>query len=225
MKVSMLWSRYFLKQRWVLWSLFLTNSLGTIYGYYWYKYQLVDTWEHSPKWQIVFVPDSPTASLFFSLALLFLLFPMKKQKRWLSAIRVVIEALAVVTSIKYGIWACAMILAGAYQGESLIWQDWMLISSHLAMAIEAVLFVRLFRFAGISLCLAAAWTWLNDYVDYKYDVYPYLPQALWDDVSAVSTFTIILTGVSVVTAGIACYYRLRQERMMSGSSNKLNVKL
>ncbi|WP_028544278.1 DUF1405 domain-containing protein [Paenibacillus taiwanensis] len=218
MKVSMLWSRYFLKQRWVLWTLFLTNLAGTIYGYYWYKYQLVDTWDNFPKWQIVFVPDSPTASLFFSLALLFLLFPITKPKKWLSAARVVIEALAVVTSIKYGVWACAMILAGAYQGDPMIWQDWMLIGSHLAMAIEAVLFVRLFRFAGISLSVAAAWTWLNDYVDYKYGVYPYLPQALWDDVSTVSTFTIVLTGMSVLTAGVACYYRFKQERMTNSNS-------
>lgn len=36
------------------------NLFGTVYGYYWYRYQLAET----PAKFLLFVPDSPTASLF-----------------------------------------------------------------------------------------------------------------------------------------------------------------
>ena len=45
--------------------LLIINFFGTIYGYYWYKWQLAVT---EPIFYI-FVPDSPTASLFFVLRL------------------------------------------------------------------------------------------------------------------------------------------------------------
>ena len=203
MPLSWFISRSFLQQRWVLWALFASNLLGTIYGYYWYKGQLAWTWDQNLQWLITFVPDSPTASLFFTLALLFLLFPPKRDAGWLRVVRVVIEALAVVTSIKYGVWACAMIIAGAAQGEALIWQDWMLMVSHTAMAVEALLYVRLFRFGAISLLVAALYTWLNDFIDYTYGIYPWLPYPLWDDVPAVAWFTVVLTGLSAATGFIA----------------------
>ena len=57
-------------------------------------------------------------------------------------IRPLIEALAVVTSLKYGLWAVTMIAAGAAQGDQLQWEHYMLIVSHLGMAVEGLLFVR-----------------------------------------------------------------------------------
>ncbi|TVX92911.1 DUF1405 domain-containing protein [Paenibacillus agilis] len=192
-----------LTNRWVLWALFWSNALGTIYGYYWYKEQLIYTWMDLPKWQIVFVPDSPTASLFFTISLLFLLFPPKGTSVVLLAFRGIIEALAVVTSIKYGIWACVMIFSATYQGQDMLWQDWMLISSHLAMAIEALLYAKWFRYGAISIMVAATWTWLNDAVDYMFGVFPSLSQVLMDDLTAICIFTFILTGLSVAAARLA----------------------
>ncbi|WP_410768385.1 DUF1405 domain-containing protein [Fontibacillus sp. BL9] len=201
MKLSFFWSRSFLSSRLLLWSLFICNLFGTIYGYIWYESQLRDTWVHHPKWQLVFVPDSPTASLFFTLALLFLMFPAVLGK--LKFLRTLIEGLAVVTSVKYGVWAVSMIFAGAAQGGDLVWQDWMLVASHLAMAVEALLFVRLFKFGTGMLLCAGAWTLLNDAVDYMFDVYPWLPQTLWDNVPEVMVFTICLTVASMVLVWLA----------------------
>lgn len=215
MRLSFFWSRSFLSQRLVLWTLFISNLLGTIYGYYWYGGQLKYTWEHDLKWQIIFVPDSPTASLFFTLAILFLICGHKKTQGPLYYVRVIIEALAVVTSVKYGVWACAIIFAGAYHGESLIWQDWMLVASHLAMAVEALLFVRLFRFGAVAIGVAAAWTWLNDILDYTYDIFPWLPAPLYEHVREVAVFTSVLTGLSAAAALAAWMYRERLERKMS----------
>lgn len=58
----MAWLYALLASRSVVWLLFAVNAAGTAYGYYWYRYQLADT----PPLFLPFVPDSPTASLFFS---------------------------------------------------------------------------------------------------------------------------------------------------------------
>ncbi|WP_223066647.1 DUF1405 domain-containing protein [Paenibacillus caui] len=191
MQLSVLWSRRFLTNPLILWLLFICNLLGTIYGYIWYGSQLQDTVNNYPVWLVVFVPDSPTASLFFTLSILFLLLEHRFVK-WLK-IRMLIEALGVVTSIKYGIWAVAMIFAGAYQGGTLAWQDYMLTASHLAMAAEALLYVRFFRCGTWMILCAAAWTFLNDTVDYSFGVYPWLPDQLDDNVTEVQNFTFLLT--------------------------------
>lgn len=177
---------------------------GTIYGYYWYKDQLAATWNEQPHWQIPFVPDSPTASLFFALAVLWLwISPNRSRIAWVNGVRGVIETLGVVTSVKYGIWATAIIFAGQAQGASSQWEDWMLIIGHTAMAVTALLYARFFTFGGIALLAAAAWTFLNDTVDYTYDVFPYLPRQLYDDIFYVGLFTFLLTALSVLATAIA----------------------
>ncbi|QMV44402.1 DUF1405 domain-containing protein [Cohnella cholangitidis] len=187
-----------------LWLMMLIYIPGTIYGYYWYKGQLESTWENNPHWQIPFVPDSPTASLFFALAVLWLwISPGRSRRGWVNGVRGVVETLGVVTSVKYGIWATAVIFAGQAQGDVLQWDHWMLIIGHTAMAIVALLYARFFTFGGLALLAAAAWTFLNDTVDYTFGVYPYLPTQLDDDLFYVGLFTFILTALSVLSAAIA----------------------
>lgn len=210
MSITDLWSRKFLGNRYILWLLFIVNLLGTVYGYIWYGNQLKYTWQEGLIWQLVFVPDSPTASLFFTIALLLLLYPPKKMISML--VQQLIEALAVVTSVKYGIWAVAIIFAGQWQGNELVWQDWMLVVSHTAMAVEALLYVRLFHFRSAALAVAVAWTLLNDTVDYTYGVYPWLPSVLYDHVSAVEIFTFSLTLFSGLLAWLAWRFAGRFRR-------------
>ena len=85
----------------------------------------------------------------------------------------------------------------------MIWQDFMLIASHLAMAVEALLYVRFFGFGMVSLIVAAGWTLLNDVMDYTFGIYPYLPYELHDYVSEVRTFTFTLTILSFIAGWIA----------------------
>jgi uncharacterized membrane protein YpjA len=177
---------------------------GTIYGYYWYKDQIESVWNTNPHWQIPFVPDSPTASLFFALAVLWLwVAPKPSHIGWVNAIRGVVEALGVVTSVKYGVWATAIIFAGQAQGDILQWEHWMLIVGHSAMAVTALLYARFFSFGSMALVTAAAWTFLNDTVDYRFDVFPYLPTELYDDLFYVGLFTFLLTATSVLAAALA----------------------
>ena len=79
----------------------------------------------------------------------------------------------------------------------------MLIVGHTAMAACALLYARFFRFGAAALLVAAAWTFLNDGVDYGFGVYPYLPLTLEDDLTAVCIFTVSLTALSVIASGAA----------------------
>ncbi|WP_125666137.1 DUF1405 domain-containing protein [Paenibacillus baekrokdamisoli] len=188
--------------------LFLVNALGTVYGYIWYWDQMQYTLDHHPLWRVVFVPDSPTASLFFTLSLLYLLFPQfTKSSSVLRLLRPIIEALAVVTSLKYGIWAVTMILAGAAQGDHLVWEHYMLIVSHLGMAIEGLLFVRFMVFGRLAAFFALLWLLLNDTVDYTFGVYPWLSDVLEDDLNAIQTFTIGLSVFSLLVTWFTLQFR------------------
>ncbi len=155
-----------------------------------------------------FVPDSPTASLFFTLALAFLIFDRFRGGQrtgrfaWL---RGLIEALAVITSVKYGIWAVAMIIDGAIQGTPLVWEHWMLMVSHSSMALEALLYARFFRMKWMNIAIAAAWTLLNDFIDYGLGVFPWLPDVLLDDLGPIQIFTTTLS-----LFGIGCAVASKQ---------------
>lgn len=191
------WFDRLFRDRRIIWLLFIVNLLGTVYGYMWYGNQLAFTAENYPVWLLPFVPDSPTASLFFTIALLLLLYPPKGLTATL--VRQLIEALAVVTSVKYGIWAVSMIVAGGYQGDTVNWKDWMLMISHTGMAVEALIYARFFSFRRM-LPVALLWTFANDMVDYSEGVFPWLPSVLDDDVSAVQYFTMGLTLFSTAAA-------------------------
>ncbi|MDR6224482.1 DUF1405 domain-containing protein [Desmospora profundinema] len=178
-----------LDHRWFLWVLFTVNLLGTLYGFYWYKNQLI----HIGSWLNLFVPDSPTASAAFTLVLLMYIIGRRSP---------LLEAFAAVTLFKYGIWAVAMIVAGAWTKDlpflqALRWTDWMLAASHLGMAWQAVLYSRFFTFGTRELSLVAAWTLLNDGLDYGLGIHPWLPASLYPFLPAVAVFTVCLSLISL----------------------------
>lgn len=137
----------------------MINSIGTIYGYYWYKYQL----EETPFQFLLFVPDSPTASLFFVIVLIgFLLnkhFPL-------------FEALALVSLVKYGLWAVGMNLFLGVKLGGLDWMSLMLIFSHLGMAIEGLLYAPYYRIKLWHLAFSAVVILHNEMIDYVFEMMP-----------------------------------------------------
>lgn len=204
MTLAFLWSKPFLTSRFMLWSLLWINAAGTVYGYMWYWEQLKVTAAEKPFWMVLLVPDSPTASLFFTLSLLYLLTDrgvdrLRVQSSAIAGgLRSLIETIGVVTSFKYGIWAVWMILDGYVQGDAFAWQDGMLAVSHLGMAVEALLFARFFRIKPVYLYIAAIWVLGNDYVDYHFGVYPWLPDQLEDDLASIRVGTMLLSVVSIL---------------------------
>lgn len=142
-----------------LWILLFVNLLGTVYGYDWYMWQLEKT---EPLFWI-FVPDSPTASLFFTLAII----------GWLIGRNFkLIEALALITLVKYGLWAVVMNILALFEAGSIDWIAWMLIVSHFAMAVQAVLYSSFYKFNFIHIVIAAIWTLHNDVIDYVFGQMP-----------------------------------------------------
>ncbi|MFG6494975.1 DUF1405 domain-containing protein [Fictibacillus sp. UD] len=158
----MSWIRTIIMERWFLITLLWINIFGTIYGYYWYLYQLQET----PWFFLPFVPDSPTASLFFVFVIIGFL--TKKQQGW-------IEALAVATLFKYGIWAVGMNLGGAFVGTPLDFVNYMLIFSHLGMAVQGLLYAPYYKIKGWHIVLAAFVLFHNEIIDYVFDMMPRYP--------------------------------------------------
>jgi len=191
----MKWIYTLLANRAILWLLLIVNIAGTVYGYIWYKWQLVET----PAKFLPFVPDSPTASLFFC----FVLVAFLLGKNW-----PLLEALAIVTLVKYGIWAVVMnLLVFKVTGEvdpiAL-----MLIISHGAMAVEGLLYAPFYRIKGWHLAVVAVWTLHNDVIDYVFFMLPrypildlYIPQ--------IGYFTFWLSMFSI---GITAFLALRKNR-------------
>jgi uncharacterized membrane protein YpjA len=176
-----------LMSRWFLWLLFLSNLLGSIYGFYWYRYQLADT----PWYWNFFVPDSPTSSSLFTLVILLWLLGRSSP---------LLEMLSMVTNIKYGIWACGVILTYGAADGYIEPSNWMLLLSHGAMAVEVILYNFAYRFDWRYLWLGAVWLLYNDFVDYVYGIHPYLKDDRF--LSDVMFWTPMLTIVTIVLTAL-----------------------
>ncbi|MDN4527646.1 DUF1405 domain-containing protein [Fictibacillus fluitans] len=186
-----------LKQRWFLTCLLIVNILGTAYGYYWYKDQLAAT----PLKFVLFVPDSPTASLFFVFVLIAFLFGKNIPY---------MEALAAVSLFKYGIWAVGMNIAGGVVAPPLYWESYMLIFSHLGMAIEGLLYTSYYKIKLRHMAVAALWVFHNEIIDYVYGMMPRY-DILADHMQLIGYLTFWLSAISV-----SLVYVLTREVQPSG---------
>lgn len=185
--------KYILLDKNFLILLFLINLFGTIYGYIWYLPQL----ENTPAIFLAFVPDSPTASLFFTIFLLFFIF--RKNIPY-------IEALAVITLFKYGVWAVVMNLLTLIVSGSIGWQGYMLIASHGAMAIQGLLYAPFYKIKLRHIAVASIWTLHNDIIDYVFEMMP-IYSTLTDYMDRIGYFTFWLSILSIMLA----YFLTRQK--------------
>lgn len=182
--------------------LFIVNLAGSIYGFIWYEPQLVET----EAIYLIFVPDSPTASLFFTIFLGFYIFGKHVPY---------IEALAYVTLVKYGIWAVVMNgLTFLDYGGSLPITGYMLVISHGAMALQAVLYSPYYRIELKHLAVASIWTLHNDVIDYVFEQMPIYP-SIMDHLNMVGYFTFWLSIGCVALA----YFTTQKSRSTSKLHN------
>lgn len=184
-----------------LWILLFVNLLGTVYGYDWYRGQLVLT---EPKFWI-FVPDSPTASLFFTLAIIGWLINRNFK---------LMEALALITLVKYGLWAVVMNLLTLIETGSIGWVGWMLIGSHFAMAVQAILYSPLYKFGVGHIVIAGIWTLHNDVIDYVFGQMP-MYSNLMIYMNQIGYFTFWL---SIVCIMLAYFVWKRQKKSLFNNS-------
>ena len=164
--------------------LLICNVLGTIYGYDWYSGHLYIT----PTYFLPFVPDSPTASLFLSIAIGLLLFNRSSS---------IIEALAFVTLVKYGVWAVIMnIIMFMIDGEITI-NGLMLLLSHGIMALQAFYFYTRFKITTIGFIVSFIWVLVNDYIDYVKMQFPYY-KFIASHVVEIGVLSICLSIISLI---------------------------
>jgi len=182
------WIHFLIKQPMFLYLMLTINIAGTIYGYIWYGYQLSET----PLHFLPFVPDSPTASLFFVFVLIGFL--LNKNFK-------LFEALAIVTLFKYGIWAVVMNLLVYFVTGELNIYAYMLIFSHLGMAIQGILYAPYYRFNTRHLIIVAIWTIHNEIIDYVFNMMPRY-SVLNEFMEPIGYFTFWL---SLISIGIAYY--------------------
>ncbi|WP_100011189.1 DUF1405 domain-containing protein [Lentibacillus sediminis] len=192
--------RYILLDKRFLILLFLINFFGTIYGYIWYQGQLSIT----PDIFLIFVPDSPTASLFFTIFLLFFIFGKNVPY---------IEALGLITLFKYGVWAVVMNLLTLMVDGSLGWQGYMLMASHGAMAVQGLLYAPYYNIKLRHIVFAAVWTLHNDVIDYVFEMMP-MYSSLTSYMNEIGYFTFWLSILSIFIA-----YKLT----ISSSDKKLRL--
>jgi uncharacterized membrane protein YpjA len=169
-----------------MWLLLAINVLGTIYGYIWYMWQLKIT---DPIF-LIFVPDSPTASLFFSIAL----FGWLINKNFK-----LIEALALITLVKYGLWAVVMNIWTQFEAGPIGFVGWMLVVSHFAMAVQALLYIPKYKFNWIHVLIAAIWTLHNDVIDYVFGQMP-IYRSLSEHTQTIGYFTFWLSIACILVA-------------------------
>jgi uncharacterized membrane protein YpjA len=176
--------------------LLIINVLGTIYGYYWYKYQLIET----PSFFKIFVPDSPTATLFFCIVVLLYLF--NKQNGF-------VEALAYLSLVKYGIWAVMMNIFVLYLAGGLDVIAYMLIFSHGAMALQAILYAPYFKVKKWHLTIAGIWILQDIVFDYVFGTMPsYQMLDFYQDWIALFTFWLSIFVI------LLAYYQLIMRRRL-----------
>lgn len=193
MKAYAMQAWYLINHRVFLSLLLIVNLFGTIYGYYWYRHQLAVT---EPIYYI-FVPDSPTASLFFCIAVI----------GWLLGKHYkLMEVLALITLVKYGLWAVAMNLLTFAETGYLGSAGWMLVISHFLMAVQAVLYLPKYRFTKWHVIVAAIWTLHNDVIDYLFGQMPFY-RVINDYPSQIGYFTFWLSIACIMLAFAESYRR------------------
>lgn len=178
--------KFLLFHKTFMWILLVVNILGTIYGYIWYMWQL----EITDPMFMIFVPDSPTASLFFSIALFGWLINRNFK---------LIEALALITLVKYGLWAVVMNIWTQFESGPIGFVGWMLVVSHFAMAVQALLYIPMYKFKWIHVLIAAIWTLHNDVIDYVFGQMP-IYRSLSEHTQTIGYFTFWLSVACILIA-------------------------
>ncbi|MFB6079943.1 MAG: DUF1405 domain-containing protein [Haloferacaceae archaeon] len=131
------------------------NLVGTAFGFWYYRFQFAA--EPLLIWPLV--PDSPMATLFVALSL----------SAWLAGrSNEYLNALAFFGCWKLGLWTpfVLLVFAPGFLAVTPLPLYAFLVTSHLAMAVEAFVIHRYSDFPVRGVAVAVAWYGLNDVVDY-----------------------------------------------------------
>lgn len=142
--------------------LIMINLLGSLYGFNWYYHQLRST--PIKFWPVV--PDSPLSTLLFSFLLIVFYFGRRSP---------LLEGIAYLSMIKYGLWTVVVFIQYWVVRQQFDFESIHLSLSHLGMAIEAIIFMRVFSPSIAYAVVGVLWLLFNDYMDYVRGFHPNLP--------------------------------------------------
>lgn len=165
------------------WLVILICLGGTLYGFYWYKYQLAQT----PYIFWIFTPDCPEAVFFF------LIWVGLRAAKWRNE---TFKVIAVTALIKFGIWTVSVIGLFWIDRHIYYWENVMLFASHVGMLVLGIVFAARLKITGRGFLITAGWMILSDFVDYYFKVYPWLPDP--DRLGVIRMGTFILTGLIIL---------------------------
>lgn len=159
-------------RRW-WWVLLWVNLPGSLYGFWWYRDQLLAT---PVKYWLV-VPDSPGATFLFTLFLAVLLAggvpaaqavpgAMGNGRVWLRGGAALLAAVAFASNMKYGLWTATVLPEYAWRSGDLTSDIIYLSLSHFGMWAQAMFFSWRYRPGRGAALAALAWLLFQDFVDY-----------------------------------------------------------
>lgn len=169
----------------VLWTLAIINLAGSIFGFYYYIPQLMET--EPSLW--IWVVDSPLATLSLAVALI-----MRLKNRSST----LVEGFAFISNLKYGLWTCLVLLfysEGFLLNEGL-YMYLFLFFSHLGMALQSFILLEDLEFGWVV--PLAGWFLLNDTLDYFLEIHPGLYAEISYPVSAAMVSAYSLSAICLI---------------------------
>lgn len=146
-------SNLFLKNKILAVLLIVINLAGTVYGFYYYQQQFLET----PFYLWLFIPDCPLYTLLFAVVIFLYVFKKKT-----NAFLTVLTAFGL---IKYGLWTVTTILLYSnyfFAVNPLMYS--ILFFLHAGMILESFVLIPLIR--RINILPIFLWFLLNDFSDY-----------------------------------------------------------
>lgn len=160
-------------------ALLAVNFLGSLYGFWWYRWQLAET--PVRYWPVV--PDSPGSTFLLTLFLGVLLVgrvpgadPETGAPVGLRGWPALLGAVAFASNMKYGLWTATVLPLHALTAGRWTFDDVHLTLSHAGMWVQGLLFLRYYRPSPGAALAAWAWLFFQDGVDYwLWHTHPTLP--------------------------------------------------
>lgn len=200
------------------WLIVVINLVGTAFGFWYYRFQFAGT----PLVMWPWVPDSPLATLFMAASLA--LWKLDRSSE-------IVNALAFFGNIKLGGWTAFVLVVfnDAFLAGTALPMYAFLLTSHLAMVVQAFVIHRYSRFSIPAIGVTLAWYTFDLAVDYfvpilgepHHTILPFAEPAAVELAGNTTAFRVAALGAVVLTVWItflAVATRARKARAAPASA-------
>ncbi len=172
----------------------LINIGGTVYGIYYYHLQFLE----NPPYLWILISDSPNSTMFFAISAV--LYRMGRRIY-------LMEVLASVSLIKYGLWTDFVLL---YHSNHFFSPEWRMLYTgifitHGGMVLEGLALSPAIRKVSWRALPVLGWLIFNDYMDYFQGIHPYMPERNIQFVAEITFFLSFLSVLLFIVARKLCF--------------------